>query len=225
MERTQKTSSMTFRACSTRLDRLNRPASINRQSTRYAYRNVKRIDTVAFEDALRRSALFTSPATSTDGYAGQFADIVSPAELNKVSPLRMATRRQPKLISRWLSTTAISSKHERRRLEKVWKRSAKESDRLAYRAECRRANKLINESCRDHNSRRINACSDSKSRWAAVRELLHSDDFKPTFTEEKNVKLCNSFYNYFITKIVNLKQSITSRLTSTTLPPPLSNPI
>ena len=110
------------------------------------------------------------------------------------------------------------------RLKKVWKRSGKESDRLAYRAECRRANKLINVSRRDYNSRRINACSDSKSCWAAVRELLHSAGIPPTSTEEENIKLCNSFSNYFIIKITNLKQSIFTRLTSMTLPP-VSNPI
>ena len=46
----------------------------------------------------------------------------------------------------------------------------------------------------------------------------------PNPAEEENVKLCNSFSNYFITKITNLKQSISARLTSMTLPP-LSNPI
>ena len=50
-----------------------RPAP--RQPARYTYRNVKRIDTVAFQDALRQSALFTSPATSNDGFADQLADI------------------------------------------------------------------------------------------------------------------------------------------------------
>ena len=132
------------------------------QPTKYTYRKIKQIDTVAFEDILRRSALFTAPATSTDGYADQLADIVS-AEFNKVSPLHTATQRLPKRISRWLSTTAISSKCERRRLE-VWKRIRKESDSLAYRVECRMANKLINESRHDYISRRVNACSDSKSR-------------------------------------------------------------
>ena len=81
-----------------------------RQSTQYTYRDVKRIDTVVCEDALRLSVLFTAPVTSTDGYANRLADIMS-AELNKAAPLRTATRCQSIRISRWLSTTAISSKH------------------------------------------------------------------------------------------------------------------
>ena len=86
-----------------------------RQPTRYTYRNIKRIDTVAFEDALCRSTLFTAHATSTDGDADQLADILS-AELSKVAPQQTATRRQHKRIFRWLSTAAILSKRERRRL-------------------------------------------------------------------------------------------------------------
>ena len=104
-------------------------------------------------------------------------------QLNKVSPLRMAMRRQPKPISHKLLMTAISSKREHRRME-VWKQSRKELDRLAYKAECHRVNKLINESCHDYNSRRINACSESKSCWAAVRELLHSADLPPTLKKK-----------------------------------------
>ena len=90
-----------------------RPAP--RQPTRYTYRNIKRIDTVAFEDALCRSTLFTALATSTDGDGDHMADILS-AELSMVAPQRTSTRRQHKRIFRWLSTAAILSKRERRRL-------------------------------------------------------------------------------------------------------------
>ena len=81
------------------------------KSTSYTYRNIRRIDTVAFEDALQRSALFTAPASSTDAFANQTADIVS-AELEKVAPLHTSRRRQPKSITRWLSPTAISPERE-----------------------------------------------------------------------------------------------------------------
>ena len=37
-------------------------------------------------------------------------------------------------------------------------------DRIAYRHQCRTANKIINQARRDHNSQHINFCTDSKSR-------------------------------------------------------------
>ena len=77
--------------------------------TSYTYRNIRRIDTAAFEDALLRSALFTAPASFTDAFANQMVDIVS-AEREKVAPLHTAIRRLPKSITRWLSPTASSAK-------------------------------------------------------------------------------------------------------------------
>ena len=51
----------------------------------------------------------------------------------------------------------------------------------------------------------------SKSRLAAVRELLHSADLPPTYTEEENVQLCNSFPTILLPKspkhkTINLRQ-------------------
>ena len=102
-----------------------RSRSLPYKPTSYTYRNIRRIATAAFEDALQRSALFTAPASSTDAFANQMADIVS-TELEKVAALHTARRRHPKSITRWLSPTAISAKRERRRLETLWKRSGAE---------------------------------------------------------------------------------------------------
>ena len=168
------------------------------KSTSYTYRNIRRIDTSAFEDALQRSALFTAPASSTDAFANEMADIVS-AQLEKVAPLHTARRRQPKSITSWLSPTAISAKRERYPLETLWKRSGAESDRITYRHPCRTANKIINQARRDHNSQHINSCTYSASRWAAVRELLHSSDNRRFTSDEENLKLCDSFSNFFST--------------------------
>ena len=153
-----------------------------------------------------------------DFFVKQLADIVS-AELEKVAPLHTARRRQPKSITRRLSPTAISAKRERRRLETLWMRSGVESDRIAYRHQRRTANKIINQARRDHNSQHISSCTDSKSRWAAVRELLHSSDNHRFTSDEENLKLCDNFSNFFSIKISNHKQSIKAKLGSP-IPPP-----
>ena len=46
--------------------------------TSYTYRNIRHINTAAFDDALQQSALFTAPAASTDAFANQMADIIPP---------------------------------------------------------------------------------------------------------------------------------------------------
>ena len=105
-----------------------------------------------------------------------------------MAPVRTGKQRRPKSITRWLSKPAIAAKRQRRRLEKAWRRSGAEQDRKAYRVACREANKLINESRKDHNAQRISSCADSKARWTVVKDLLHSSETDHTATDEENLK-------------------------------------
>ena len=113
------------------------------------YRRIKDIDPVEFESRLRRSSLFSSPALTAESYASQFEEVVVET-LDAMAPLRTRVRRPLKEITRWLSDEAVEAKRERRRLEKRWSSSKSDSDRIAYRRACRRANKLINESRKDY---------------------------------------------------------------------------
>ena len=59
------------------------------------YRNLKRLNLHDFEAALRRSALFVSPADTVDSYAGQLRTVIT-EQLNKFAPLRTVRKRMPK---------------------------------------------------------------------------------------------------------------------------------
>ena len=52
----------------------------------------------AFEDSLRRSALFSHPAISADAFADQLADVVI-MEFDKLAPVRTCKQRRPKSIT------------------------------------------------------------------------------------------------------------------------------
>jgi len=79
------------------------------------------------------------------------------ALLDKHAPVRTSRRRPPKKISRWLSDEVIGAKRLRRRLERRWRFSGSEADRINYRRACRDANRLINVSRKDHFRSRIEA--------------------------------------------------------------------
>ena len=83
-----------------------------------SFRKVKNIDIPTFEQALRRSTLFTNPASTADSFADQLADVVS-AELDLVASLKTCLRRQSKPSTKWLSKEAADAKREHRRLEGV----------------------------------------------------------------------------------------------------------
>ena len=124
--------------------------------TRYTYRDIKKIDIADFENRLRSSDLFTDPAGSPYSYLAQFETAVTTV-LNQVAPLKVGHRPGPggRRGARWLDPEAITAKQHRRRLERRWKKTGSEPDRVAYRDACRHTNKLINASRNRHRCQRI----------------------------------------------------------------------
>jgi len=98
---------------------------------------------VAFEDDLRNSVVFPEPATDVDTYVDQLNNVLTEL-LDKHAPVRTTRRRPPKRISRWLSDEAVAAKRLRRRLERSWRNTGLEADRVKYRLACRDANRSIN---------------------------------------------------------------------------------
>ena len=95
--------------------------------------------------------------------------------LDELAPLKTGHRSGPRHSKNWLSPMAIEAKKRRRRLERRWKSSNEETDRLAYRASCRSANALITESRIAANLERINEASKNpRSLWSSIKTLLHS---------------------------------------------------
>ena len=134
------------------------------------FRKVKNIDIPTFEQALRRSTLFTNPASTADSFADQLADVVS-AELDLVAPLKTCLWRQSKPSTKWFPKEAADAKRERRRLEGVWKRHGRELNYVEYHRSCRLATKLINESRRKNHQRQLAECTNSDKMWGVAKKL------------------------------------------------------
>ena len=100
-------------------------------------------------------------------------------------------------------------------LEKRWKRTKLESDRVMYRSACKSANILINESRRLYYSSLIDKTEPgSKKRWDAAKDILHSSDPTETLDEPACVKRCLSFADFFRSKINLIKTAIANKLSA-----------
>lgn len=199
---------------------------VHRPVITYTSRNIRAVDATMFESELRKSVLFTRPAATVDEYVSQLNDVLTHL-LDKFAPARTRRRRPQKPITKWLSAEAVEAKRTRRRLERRWRATGDEADRLAYRRECRKANRLINESRTNHYRRRIQESgSDYRQRWRIVNELLHSKDSDKTRTDDENRRLCSTFAHYFVDKIVKLRDSVSDTLCalSVSVPSDLSFP-
>ena len=182
----------------------------SRPPIRTTVRSLKNFDVNSFEAALRSSSLYTNPADTADAFADQMADVVS-AELDRVAPLRTVVRRRPNPTAKWLSPEAVAAKRKRRCLERKWKASSLETDRVAYRSTCRVSNNLINQSRQDHYRQKLDG-SDPKQRWQTAKELLHSKDRAQVPSEADSDRLCSEFSAFFVNKITDLKNKILSKL-------------
>ena len=133
--------------------------------------------------------------------------------------MKTSRRRPSKPITKFLSPAAKTAKRKRRRLERTWKSTGLESDRIAYRKSCRETNRLINDSRRDFTRDQISEETDPKLRWRTVKHLLHSGSTDSTMSTDECSNLCTTFSGYFVNKINNLKHSILNKLGSFTVKP------
>ena len=178
----------------------------------YQYRNLKDIDLDSFQQQILASSLFTDPDPSVDGFEQQMENTIT-SILNELSPLKTGHRSGPRQTKNWLSPEAVEAKKHRRRLERRWKTSNAEPDRLAYRAACRTANKLIMKSRAATNLERINSCSKNpKSLWTTIKSILHSSTPAEQLSPAVSKPLADSLASFFREKIISLKLSISTKL-------------
>ena len=179
----------------------------------YSFRNIKSIDKAKFQDDIIISSLFNDPAETADEFAVQIDSVVT-GILDAHCPLQTRTKLSSSSShrdNRWLSPEAISAKRERRRLERLWKSRGLEHDRAEYRKACRTANKAIIASrCRHYTEKIQAAGSNTRERWSAIRNLLHSSG--STDANLGGRHQCDLFMNYFVNKIRSVKAAIAAKL-------------
>ena len=121
------------------------------------------------------------------------------------------------------SHCGTDAKRTRRRLERQWRSHQQESDRVAYRRACRSARKLIQASRRDYFQQKLSSASDAKQRWSVAKHLLHSADTAVYFDDSESRRLCCDFSNFFVDKVMSLKQAVAKTVASLS-PTPFADP-
>jgi len=178
------------------------------------YRNIKAIDPVRFAALIRDQEIFTSPPDDVNAFADML-DASVMRVLDVLAPIRTRTVRVGKRSARWLSTSATSAKRKRR-LERRWKRTRSESDRLAFRAACRQANSEINRSREAFFLDRLaSAGTNQKAKWRVVRELLHADDQSENQSPSKARRLCTDFARFVTGKLCRVAAEVAARMSTT----------
>jgi len=135
-------------------------------------RNFRHLDEDRFRRLILASSVYENPKSNTNDFANQIIDDLVKV-LDELVPLKKSTRRCGKQ-TRWLSAEAIVSRRARRRLERCYRRTKSEADRVAYRSACRLTKKLIIDSRKDYVRNRLaDATGNQRQRWQIANELLH----------------------------------------------------
>ena len=118
-------------------------------------------------------------------------------------------------------STIVKSRRKRRRLERRYRRTRCEADRLAYRSVCRTTNKLINSSRREHISNCLKEASgNSRQRWRIANELLHKNEKHGAAVSDADYqKQCNTFSDFFVEKLRLIAKTIADRLAVSDITP------
>jgi len=108
---------------------------------------------------------------------------------------------------------ALAAKRQRRRLERRWKATGSERDRVAYRKACRAANATILQARRQFYMNRIVAAdADPRHRWTILRDLLHSTSPSEILSVQDCKQRCRMFADFFTQKVRAVKSKIASSL-------------
>ena len=179
----------------------------------FFHRNLKGIDKKKFQDDILASAVYTDPADTVDGFTEQLEQSVGDI-LERHCPLRKRTKfASARKDGHWLSDDAVSAKRERRRLERKWKSSGDEQDRVKYRKHCRVTNKKIIGARQQFYQDRIEeAGKDPRRRWSAIHDVLHATSEKEVMSEDECRRMSLVFAEYFVDKVRKVKCAITDRV-------------
>ena len=122
---------------------------------------IRGVDAIEFRNDVMASTLFSSPACNVNDLCDQYD-----SELSKVvdvhAPLktRFVTSRPS---APWYSEEIAAEKRKRRKLERRWRKSGTEADKLQYSDQCSRVRKLLKSSKMSYYASLINENkSDSK---------------------------------------------------------------
>ena len=87
------------------------------------------------------SDVVADPRSNVDEFAYQ-----RDQHLDVLASMRRRTKRCGKQSNRWLSAETVNARRSRRHVERRFRRTRLDADRLAYEAACRSTNRFIQES-------------------------------------------------------------------------------
>jgi hypothetical protein len=170
--------------------------------TTFTYRPLKSIDTDLFSNDIK-SAFSNYASLDINSLVTLYNSTLS-SLLDKHAPERTITC-SPRSSNPWFSSTLLIEKRRKRRLERLWRKTGKTSDRLAFRKQCHAFNHLLQKSQSDYYKSLVSNSTDPKSLWNAIGKILHRSTSLPM---PSLPQLAERFSQFFSSKISRLRSAL-----------------
>ena len=108
----------------------------------------------------------------------------------------------------WYTDPLRTAKRQRRTLERKWRNSKMNIDKVAYRNQCSIVAKPLNDTKEKYFSDKVDECAgDTKMLHKITDKLLVNQNIQLLPTDEDDTHLANVFSNYLANKIVNIRKN------------------
>jgi len=175
-------------------------------------RRLKNFDCVGFCDMLEGSSLYDdrNATPNLDSLVNNY-DVVLRETLDKLAPAKSRT-----LVVRpdalWYNDDIADQKRKRRRLERKWRSTKLELDRINYLDQCKVVNDMLYKAKEQYYSSMIQEnAHDSKLLFRTVDKLLQKNTERLYPTANNDEDLANSFADFFGTKVDKIRQDLICR--------------
>ena len=118
--------------------------------------------------------------------------------LDKFAPLKTVTVK-PHNFNPWFTSNLRSKRGIRRQLERIWRKTRNESDKLAYNKQCYLYNYKVKKAQSDYFSSLFKSNSNTQELWHSIDKLLNRSSSSLPNSSSKHA--ANQFCTYFVDKI------------------------
>ena len=181
-----------------------------------SFRKIKSLNSALLEHDIMTSDLHNAELDNVDDAVAAYNTVLC-GLLDKYAPLqtRSVAERPP---TSWISADILQAKRERRRSERVWRKSGLIVHRDIYRQNCMHVKELIQKSKIKHFQTKIEECEgDQRKLFQIVDKLLGRGKTTSLPTASSSLALAESFNSFFISKIATIRQDL-SKLERSTHP-------
>ena len=185
------------------------------------YRKLSNVNISALREDLRSSSLFSQTHSNTNELVESFNTTLSKLLEIHAPLLKKNITTRPHVP--WFSDEIKAIKRRRRKAEKLWRKTNKESDLMQFKFIKNKANHLMHRAKCDFYTRIVNENSHNQSKLFSIAKNLLTPKKNLSFSDHQDKNcLVNELGQYFISKIDTIRSQFNSNDSHTSTSPSTS---